>query len=68
LASCTPNRKQRVPVIWHLFIDGKDIFFILMVDIHFLTYIFNKFSEKNENSKKKMKTPKKCIFDIFASF
>jgi len=57
-----------VPVIWHLFIDGKDIFFILMVDIHFLTYIFNKFSEKNENSKKKMKTPKKCIFDIFASF
>jgi hypothetical protein len=42
-----------VPVIWHLFIDGKDIFFILMVDIHFLTYIFNKFSEKNENSKKK---------------
>jgi hypothetical protein len=49
----TPNRKQRVPVIWHLFIDGKDIFFILMVDIHFLTYIFNKFSEKNENSKKK---------------
>jgi len=29
---------------------------------------FDKFTEKTKNSKKTMKTPKKCIFDIFASF
>jgi fucose 4-O-acetylase-like acetyltransferase len=35
-----------------------------MVDIQFLTYIFNKFSEKNENSKKKWK-PQKNTFLIY---
>jgi hypothetical protein len=61
LASCTPNRKQRVPVIWHLFIDGKDIFFILMVDIHFLTYILINFQKKMKIAKKN-ENPKKMHF------
>jgi hypothetical protein len=38
------------------------------VATQFLTHVFDKFSEKNKNSKKTMKTPKKSIFDIFASF
>jgi hypothetical protein len=39
------------------------------VAIQFFTHVFDKFSEKIKNSKKQpMKTAKKCIFDIFASF
>jgi hypothetical protein len=37
----------------------------MIVATQFLTHVFDNFSEKNQ---KKMKTPKKYIFDIFASF
>jgi len=37
------------------------------VATQFFTHVFDNFLEKNQK-KKTMKTPKKCIFDIFASF
>jgi hypothetical protein len=33
-----------------------------------LIHVFDKVLEKIKNSKETTKTPKKCIFDIFASF
>jgi hypothetical protein len=33
-----------------------------------LTQVFDKFSEKTKNSKKKYENPQKMHFDIFASF
>jgi len=38
------------------------------VATQFLTYIFDKFSEKIKKKQKNNENPKICIFDIFASF
>jgi flagellar basal body-associated protein FliL len=41
---------------------------IVVVATQFLTHMLINFQKKPKNSKKTMKTPKKCIFDIFALF
>jgi hypothetical protein len=38
------------------------------VATQFLTRVFDKFTEKTKKEQKNNENPKKCIFDIFASF
>jgi hypothetical protein len=68
------RRKYHYLTSWLLLVDQSLLkisiymWFVVFVATQFFIHVFYKFSEKTKNRKKNIENPKKCIFDIFASF